>query len=221
MSDIDEFNDDSGEEEEETMTTQEVLEKLEEAWLNEKFSPDLLESKSDLVECMLEQINGMEENIKRAKRGDFKVSIHRMEIDRIRYIVSSYLRCRLRKIENYTTYILEQERQRNEEDNSRLSPEELTYAEDYSNVLTGHLKTLALRHMPPNLQSLDPKQTAVTPNLDSYVFLRVNRDTEGVLVEEETLDTGEEIVDLQQNDQHIMRYRPIAPLVASSSVTLI
>ncbi|KAJ8317656.1 hypothetical protein KUTeg_005560 [Tegillarca granosa] len=199
MSDIDEFNDDSGEEEEETMTTQEVLEKLEEAWLNEKFSPDLLESKSDLVECMLEQINGMEENIKRAKRGDFKVSIHRMEIDRIRYIVSSYLRCRLRKIENYTTYILEQERQRNEEDNSRLSPEELTYAEDYSNVLTGHLKTLALRHMPPNLQSLDPKQT-------------VNRDTEGVLVEEETLDTGEEIVDLQQYDQHIMRYRPIAPL---------
>lgn len=31
----------------------------------------------------------------------------------------------------------------------------------YSNVLTGHLKALALRHMPPNLQSLDPKQTGM------------------------------------------------------------
>ena len=31
---------------------------------------------------------------------------------------------------------------------------------------------------------------AVRPNMDSYVFLRVNEDTDGVLVEEETLDTG-------------------------------
>lgn len=32
--------------------------------------------------------------------------------------------------------------------------------------------------------------TAIRPNLDSYVFLRVIEDTDGVLVEEETLDTG-------------------------------
>ena len=30
----------------------------------------------------------------------------------------------------------------------------------------------------------------IRPNLDSYVFVRVNEDTDGVLVEEETLDTG-------------------------------
>ena len=33
-----------------------VLNKLEEAWLNEKHSPDLLEPKMELVECMLEQV---------------------------------------------------------------------------------------------------------------------------------------------------------------------
>ena len=93
-----------------------------------------------------------------------------------------------------------------------------------------HMNSLVLRHMPPNLQAMDPKQTsmkqlciffalsllsgilcfwcnmtiyddyydyslglyfaAVRPNMDSYVFLRVNEDTDGVLVEEETLDTG-------------------------------
>lgn len=39
-----------------------------------------------------------EANLKRAKRGDLKVSIHRMEIERIRYVLSSYLRCRLVKV---------------------------------------------------------------------------------------------------------------------------
>ena len=39
-----------------------------------------------------------EANLKRAKRGDLKVSVHRMEIERIRYVLSSYLRCRLVKV---------------------------------------------------------------------------------------------------------------------------
>lgn len=48
--------------------------------MNEKFAPELLDSKTELVECMLEQLKEMEENIKRAKKGDFKVSIHRLEV---------------------------------------------------------------------------------------------------------------------------------------------
>ncbi|XP_069140263.1 DNA replication complex GINS protein SLD5-like [Argopecten irradians] len=220
MSELDEFQDGSDEEGEE-MTADEVLHKLEEAWRNEKFSPDLLEAKMDLVECMLEQLVEMEENIKRAKRTDVRVSIHRMEIDRIRYIISSYLRCRLQKVERYTVHILEQERQRKEEDSCRMSPEEFVFAKDYAETMDSHFRSLALRHMPPNLQTLDTKQTAVRPNMDKYVFLQVNEDTEGVLVEEETLETGEEIVDLQKGDQHIMQYKPIAPLVASGAVTLI
>jgi GINS complex subunit 4 len=33
-----------------------VLGKLEEAWLNEKHSPELLEPKMEIVDCMLEQV---------------------------------------------------------------------------------------------------------------------------------------------------------------------
>jgi hypothetical protein len=32
--------------------------------------------------------------------------------------------------------------------------------------------------------------SASKPNLDRYVFLKVNENTDGVLVEEETLDSG-------------------------------
>ncbi|VDI55622.1 GINS complex subunit 4 [Mytilus galloprovincialis] len=219
MSEIIEYGEEN--EEEIELTAAEVLQQLEQAWLNEKFSPDLLECKVELVECMIDQITEMEENIKRAKKGDFKISIHRMEIDRIRYVLSSYLRCRLQKIEKYTTYILEQDKQRKEEEPCKLSQEEFTFAKEYAETLEEHLRNVALRHMPPNLQTLDPKQTAVKPNLEKYVFMKVIEDTDGVLVEEETLDTGEEIVDLQKGDQHIMRYKPIASLVSSGAVTLI
>ena len=44
------------EEEEEMMTSAEVLAKLEEAWRNEKFAPDLLEPKTDLIDCISEQV---------------------------------------------------------------------------------------------------------------------------------------------------------------------
>lgn len=32
------------------------------AWLNEKFSPDLLENKSEIVECVMEQLTHMVNN---------------------------------------------------------------------------------------------------------------------------------------------------------------
>ncbi|KAH3802978.1 hypothetical protein DPMN_156676, partial [Dreissena polymorpha] len=142
-------------------------------------------------------------------------------IDRIRYIVSSYLRCRLKKIEKFTAQVLEEEANRKDDDPSRLSPEEFAFAREYSSNLEGHIQHLALRHMPQNLQALNNKQTAPRPNLDKYVFLRVNVATDGVLVEEETLDTGEEIVDLEKGDQHIMRYKPMMSLVNSGAVSLI
>ena len=43
--------------EEEMMTSAEVLAKLEEAWRNEKFAPDLLEAKTDLIDCISEQVH--------------------------------------------------------------------------------------------------------------------------------------------------------------------
>lgn len=48
--------------------------------MNEKFAPDLLPVKSNLVECMLAQIEAMEANIATAKKGDFRISVHRMEV---------------------------------------------------------------------------------------------------------------------------------------------
>nr|KAG5687244.1 hypothetical protein BaRGS_025346 [Batillaria attramentaria] len=173
-SDLVRGNEEDGEEDEdvETMTASEVLDKLEEAWLNEKFAPELLEGKMDLVECMLEQISAMEENLRLARKGDPKISLHRMEI------------------EKYSSHVLEQEGRRKADDNPLMSEAEEQFARNYLDSMKTHFSALALRHMPTNMQTVDKELSGVRPNMDSYVFLRVNENTENVLIEEDTVDTG-------------------------------
>jgi hypothetical protein len=78
-----EDNDQEDEEEdddEEEITPAELIEKLQQCWLNEKLSPELLEHKTPVVECIIEQIKHMESNIKSAKKGDFRIAIHKLEV---------------------------------------------------------------------------------------------------------------------------------------------
>ncbi|TUG04229.1 DNA replication complex GINS protein SLD5 [Bagarius yarrelli] len=114
--------------EEDVLTPAELISRLEEAWLNEKFSPELLENKSELVECVMEQLTHM--NLQRVKKGDLKASIHRMEIDRIRFVLSSFLRSRLQKIEKFFPHVLEKEKSRADGDPSFLSPQEFAFAKE-------------------------------------------------------------------------------------------
>ncbi|TNN57269.1 DNA replication complex GINS protein SLD5 [Liparis tanakae] len=206
---------------EDVMTPTELIAKLEEAWLNEKFSPELLENKSEVVECVMEQLSHMEANLQRVKKGDTKASIHRMEMDRIRFVLSSYLRARLQKIEKFFPHVLEREKTRGEGDPSLLSPEEFAFAKEYYANTETYLKAIALKRMPPNLQTVDMLKAVPEPCLDSFVFLRVKEKQENILVEPETDDQREYAVDLEEGSQHLMRYRTIAPLVSIGAVQLI
>ncbi|XP_003412561.1 DNA replication complex GINS protein SLD5 isoform X1 [Loxodonta africana] len=213
--------DSDGGSDEVVLTPAELIERLEEAWMNEKFAPELLESKSEIVECVIEQLHHMEENLRRAKKGDLKVSIHRMEMERIRYVLSSYLRCRLRKIEKFFPHILEKEKTRSDREPSCLSPEEFAFAREYMANTEMYLRNVALKHMPPNLQKVDLLRSVPKPDLDSYVFLRVKERQENILVEPETDEQRDYVIDLEEGSQHLIRYKTIAPLVASGAVRLI
>ncbi|CAL8342669.1 unnamed protein product [Lota lota] len=212
---------DQNDSQEDVMTPVELIAKLEEAWLNEKFSPDLLENKSEVVECVMEQLTHMEANLQRVRKGDMKASLHRMEIDRIRFVLSSYLRSRLQKIEKFFPHVLEKEESRADGDPSYLSPEEYAFAREYLANTETYLKAVALRHMPPNLQTVALVKAVPEPCLDSFVFLRVKERQDNVMVEPETDDQREYVVDLEEGSQHLMRYRTIAPLVSTGAVHLI
>ncbi|XP_061527467.1 DNA replication complex GINS protein SLD5 [Phycodurus eques] len=215
-------NDISQEEcQEDDMTPADLIAKLEEAWLNEKFSPELLANQSEVVECVMEQLTHMEQNLQRVKKGDAKAGIHRMEIDRIRFVLCSYVRSRLQKIEKFFPHVLEKEKSRSKGEPSLLSPEEFAFAKEYAGNTEDHMKSAALSHMPPILQTLDMLKAVPAPCLDSFVFLRVKERQENILVEPETDDQREYVVDLEEGSQHLMRYRTIAPLISSGAAQLI
>lgn len=73
----------------ETLTAAQVFARMEEVWLNEKFSPELQAHKSDVADCVVQQLNAMQQNLDRVKKNDLKACIHRMETERIRYVLRS------------------------------------------------------------------------------------------------------------------------------------
>ena len=156
----------------EEITAQKVLEFLETAWTNEICAPDILHHQSDMLELMMGQVAHMEENMKELDKNDFRYVVHQMELERIRYIIASYLRCRLRKIEMYSKHILNEESAR-EPDEKRLSPEETKFAlENYENV-EEYFQQVALQYM-PNMQRSEADQRVIRPNLMSHVFIKAN-----------------------------------------------
>ena len=113
-------------------------------------SPELLLPQSELVDCLLEQTKNMEENLAAVSKSDFRFALHRMEVstcskvvnahrnqmeiltqvERIQYIVTSYLRIRLEKIEKYLSHVLNQESKRPRNEPSFLTEGEHKFAQE-------------------------------------------------------------------------------------------
>ncbi|XP_015175607.1 PREDICTED: DNA replication complex GINS protein SLD5 [Polistes dominula] len=217
MEDIEEENGAGlGNEIEEVLTAENALEAIENAWLNEKFSPEILPHKFDLVDCMLQQISHMEENVKRLERDDLRLWIHKMELERIRFLISSYLRMRLDKIERYTIHILSEEAARQPEE-AYLTPNEVRFAKEYLGSVENLFKTVALQHMPASFQAFEIEKVSTKPNMQTHVFLRANERITGIILPGVT----DEEIDLEAGSQHIIQYNLIADLVKSGAVQLI
>ncbi|GBM14273.1 hypothetical protein AVEN_142376-1, partial [Araneus ventricosus] len=74
-------------------------------------------------------------------------------LDRIKYVLSSYLRTRLEKIEKFGFNLLHQESP--EEMNLDLmSEEERNYAQEFTSNVKNYLHVVALKNMPPNMQNI-------------------------------------------------------------------
>ncbi|XP_059478577.1 DNA replication complex GINS protein SLD5 [Neocloeon triangulifer] len=211
---------DLGLSDDEPETASGVLNKFQAAWINEKFSPELLPYQGDFVECLIEQIKYMDNNVRKLDKRDIRSALHALELSRIKYMITDYLRVRLSKIERFTFSILEAESSRSGDD-LYLSEGEFQFAKDhFANTQTA-LQTIALRHFPRPLASFEPTKMAVQPPLNSYVFVKATKAVSGLILPSEDPEEPDEEVDLDENSQHILPYQPVANLVKSGSVKLI
>lgn len=124
---------------------------------------------------MMAQVEHMKENLEPLNKNDLRYVVHKMDLDRIRYVIASYLRVRLMKIEEYSQHIIIEESKR-PIDEKRLMPAEQKFAEAYFGSISGHFNHLVLQHMPQMLD--DAERQIIKPDLLSHVFLKANDSSE-------------------------------------------
>lgn len=196
------------------------------AWRNEKLSPEILQYEDDMVEAVKEAIDEREEMIEDAEEeiannakvedGGNKILSasqywYRKEVERIRFILHSYLRVRLWKIQKYTLYFLS-----DEESWNRLSAAEQQFATNYSSLGERHFKDCFLRDLPKKYQKIDDREMLVVPDLRKFVVFQANEDRENVMIE-----NGKHHVNLQKGNIFVASYTNFKHLVYDGVVDLI
>jgi len=218
---------DDDDDDEDEMDMADVITLLSVAWRNEKLAPELFAYEEDLVErvkAALEeretQIEDMEDAMaqkgKEATAAQNKIVSasqywFRKELERIRYILHSYLRVRLWKIQKFTLFILQDEAAWN-----KLSDAERSFATKYSELGERHFKHCFLRELPSKYQALTDKEMIVRPNLDEFVVLQSTQNDDHILIE-----NGKQHLSLQRGDICVSRYSNFKHLIVGGAVDLI
>ncbi|KAK3137527.1 hypothetical protein QOZ80_5BG0453510 [Eleusine coracana subsp. coracana] len=200
------------------------VELLKRAWRNEKAAPEVLRFDKDLVDRVREQIQLLEETLDDFTDSgvdDLVVSLYQMDLDRTLFLLRSYLRLRLQKIEKYTMHI-----SRSQDLKDRLSEQEQKFAKSCGEIMEKHLKQSVLSKLPYGYgdefvtkQSLSSTEDDMIPEpqLDTFVFCKTKSDVGAFQLD----DIGEEVVDLVADDLYVLRYKSIKGLVEGGRIDLI
>ena len=194
---------------------------LKQAWLNEKFSPLVLMFEEETVSRIREAIAEAEDGIADAQEEEgyggaltFLVHIRELEVERIKYMLRSYFRVRLRKLEKYGMFILQ-----NPTVLMRLSLAEKAYVERYVDLCEHHHKASFLDGIPDKLRDLTTQDADTDmvpkPRLDTHVFCKVVEDIGTFQLDPESS------VELEKGALYVLPYNPIKTLLAEQSIVLI
>lgn len=217
------FDFDYEESQDEDRPTVTRLSLLKEAWLNELGAPEILHYEKELVEHFKNaldikeaSIQEQETNLENKKENILMGLVLQMEMDRVRYVLTSYLRTRLKKIEKHTLFVLSDDRTR-----ERLSDHEETFAKSFMKLLEKHLNNSFLSHIPDKFRGLDEQtqfeQMVEKPNIQRFVFMRVTEDVGAFDITQD----GESEVELNKGDILTAGYASIRELLDQKKVQLI
>lgn len=189
-----------------------LVEKLISTLRNEKMAPEILPYASDLVMELTSRVEDRQDMIDETEEA-FDAIIYQMEADRIKYVLTAYLRTRIRKIQRFVFHVTS-----SSEFLNRLSPAEYKFAKNFLDLLGKHFDKSVLQLIPKRFRNLDEAAKAMPrPNLDNFVFCNVNRDIGEISLGGLT----NQIVDLVQGDTYILKYRDIRSFVEDGSVRLV
>ncbi|KAJ7048543.1 hypothetical protein C8F01DRAFT_1190004 [Mycena amicta] len=141
------------------------LQQLTRHWMNERHAPDILPAQDVLLGSILDHIRRQSDAIQ-LLRGDpstseeehMRIMLAQTEVERVKFIVRSYVRTRLYKIEKYARYII-----LNEEVQTRITAAERDYASRHANLLDRHFHSSVLQSLPESQAGLDDIPNFIMP----------------------------------------------------------
>ncbi|KAF8131272.1 hypothetical protein K438DRAFT_1999026 [Mycena galopus ATCC 62051] len=154
----------------ETLPEETPLEQLTRHWMNERHAPDILPAQDVLLSSLLDHIRRQSETIQ-LLRGDpstseeehIRIMLAQTEVERVKFIVRSYVRTRLFKIENYARYIIA-----NEQVQTRITIAERDYA-------NRHFYSSVLQSLPESQAGLDDIPNFIMPPMGDWLALIVTQ----------------------------------------------
>jgi len=204
-----------GSSDEDELTAREFIARITTGWQNEKLAPELLYPLQYELEALRNEVSYMEKNMRKLLPTDIRLSIHRMEIKRLRYIMTSYLRVRILKIQEYPWFYMSRLERSGP---PILMPSEEVFLREYLGNLESFLFDVAIENMPITVRKFSKDQLRKTPCVDRYVFFK--SDVSISLVSFDANKEREE-ADIEEGSQYVMRYRPIRKLLHEGKVSLI
>ncbi|KAJ6429610.1 hypothetical protein OIU84_021085 [Salix udensis] len=199
------------------------VELLKRAWRNEKAAPEILQFESSLVQRIKEQIELAEQNEEIFEANNIEpltVSLYQMDLDRTQFLLRSYLRVRLQKIEKYLFYVLKTDEYLN-----RLSKQEQMFARRCTDDLGSHLDETVLAKLPDNYRSIlkqsitsEEDDMVPAPRLDTFVICKANQYLSGLDFEP---DYSMEITEMERDLLTFVCYKFVKKPLENGKIDLV
>lgn len=146
--------------------------------------------------------------------------LYQMELERVKYILQSYFRTRISKIERYCYHLRGMAR---DELIRLLSKSEIEHAKKYRELTDQALKESVLDHLPPQLRLLphqdgDLAEQLPAPDLASHVVARFERPVAELLLDPITQAVEQNV---EPGDLYILQYGVVKDLLANGTISLV
>ena len=199
------------------------IERLKLALFNEKLAPALLPHNDDLVirikQLTNEQSNMIAELEATAEPTSMlQRSLYEMELERVNYMLRSYMRTRLIKISRFSIYL-----DTSDETRAVLSENELDFLKRYLQMYRQHVDR-EIWDTAEGSSRLDERlrdinltgPLVVQPELDSHVYCKALVDCEPFRIEE-----TDETIEMLQNEIRLLPFRLVERFVHEDKVMLV
>lgn len=203
-----------------------VVNELFRVWRNERGTFELQNNPEELIREVLELIDFQSNNKLISDSTAFIDCLYQMDMERIKFVVKSLLRCRMSKIERSWTEFWPNwsPEERAALLQSRMTSFEREYLQGLAGNVVAALTESVLEKLPGKLATLDDEEMAwsgprpvALSSLDNHVICRVKRDLGEVVLDPISRATS----NLQANDTFVLQYAVIKDFLESGDIELV